>query len=269
MWETGFLNWDQFILQWFIRFPEFEEFTGFQWKFCSIWEKLHWRLKELYLLSFMIALLESCVNSRACETLNQNRIISKIAPISSQNRGLETWKCKTIQNNVAVRMHECKVFFQERQECIPVGCVPQTCYHMGVSVWGDLCLGVSLSGGSLSGGLPNRDPPDRDLPWTETLLDRDSLDRYATGQRPPDRDLPLYRDRHPWTETSWIGISCTETPWTQTPWTQTPLVMWPVVHDRTENPPPWTESQTRVKHYSATTSSRSVKISWAWTWASK
>ena len=26
MWETGSLNWAQFILQWFIRFPEFSEF---------------------------------------------------------------------------------------------------------------------------------------------------------------------------------------------------------------------------------------------------
>ena len=26
MWETGSLNWAQFMLQWFIRFPEFSEF---------------------------------------------------------------------------------------------------------------------------------------------------------------------------------------------------------------------------------------------------
>ena len=29
MWETGSLNWAQFMLQWFIRFPEFAEFTEF------------------------------------------------------------------------------------------------------------------------------------------------------------------------------------------------------------------------------------------------
>ena len=27
MWETGSLNWAQFMLQWFIRFPEFTEFS--------------------------------------------------------------------------------------------------------------------------------------------------------------------------------------------------------------------------------------------------
>ena len=27
MWETAFLNWTQFKLQWFIRFPEFAEFN--------------------------------------------------------------------------------------------------------------------------------------------------------------------------------------------------------------------------------------------------
>ena len=29
MWETGSLSWSQFILQWFISFPEFAEFTEF------------------------------------------------------------------------------------------------------------------------------------------------------------------------------------------------------------------------------------------------
>ena len=29
MWERGSLNWVQFMLQWFIRFPEFAEFTKF------------------------------------------------------------------------------------------------------------------------------------------------------------------------------------------------------------------------------------------------
>ena len=29
MWETGSLNWAQFILQWFISFPEFAEFSEF------------------------------------------------------------------------------------------------------------------------------------------------------------------------------------------------------------------------------------------------
>ena len=29
MWETGSLNWPQFMFQWFIRFPEFVEFTEF------------------------------------------------------------------------------------------------------------------------------------------------------------------------------------------------------------------------------------------------
>ena len=28
-WETGTLNWPQFMLQWFIRFPKFAEFTEF------------------------------------------------------------------------------------------------------------------------------------------------------------------------------------------------------------------------------------------------
>ena len=27
MWETGSLNWDKFMLQWFIRFPDFSEFN--------------------------------------------------------------------------------------------------------------------------------------------------------------------------------------------------------------------------------------------------
>ena len=27
MWETGSLNWAQFMLQWFLRFPEFAEFS--------------------------------------------------------------------------------------------------------------------------------------------------------------------------------------------------------------------------------------------------
>ena len=29
MWETGSLSWSQFMLQWFISFPEFAEFTEF------------------------------------------------------------------------------------------------------------------------------------------------------------------------------------------------------------------------------------------------
>ena len=44
---------------------------------------------------------------------------------------------------------------EKKQECIPVGCVPPTCYHTG---------GGSLSGGVCLGGLPDRDPP----PWTES-----------------------------------------------------------------------------------------------------
>ena len=30
MWQTGFFNWSQFMLQWFIRFPEFTKFTESQ-----------------------------------------------------------------------------------------------------------------------------------------------------------------------------------------------------------------------------------------------
>ena len=56
----------------------------------------------------------------------------------------------------------------DKQECIPVGCVPPTIYHTGGS------------------------------PWTETPLTETPLDRDPSRQRPPDRD-PL--DRDPWTET--------------------------------------------------------------------
>ena len=81
-----------------------------------------------------------------------------------------------------------KIYYE--QECIPVGCIPPTHYHMG--------------------GLHDRDPPDRDplnrdpftetpqqspwteTPWIETLPHRDPRQRHP-GQRPPDRDPPRQR----------------------------------------------------------------------------
>ena len=65
--------------------------------------------------------------------------------------------------------------------------------------------------------LPWTDSLDRDLPWTETFLDKDPLNRLP-GQRPPlDRDLP-------WTETSPAqrpplhrDLPCTETSPAQRP----------------------------------------------------
>ena len=79
------------------------------------------------------------------------------------------------------------------------------------------------------GFLPDRDPPGQRPPWTETLLDRDPLDRNTprqrllrdrdpAGQRPPWTETPLDRDppvqrlpgqRSPWIE---IPIPSTDTP---------------------------------------------------------
>ena len=48
-------------------------------------------------------------------------------------------------------------------------------------------------------GLPDRNPPGQRLPWTETLLDRASINRDPPWQRTPlDRDPP--GQRPPWTE---------------------------------------------------------------------
>ena len=44
VWETGSWNWLQFMLQWFIRFSEFAEFTEF---------KLHFRKTPMYLSCFL------------------------------------------------------------------------------------------------------------------------------------------------------------------------------------------------------------------------
>ena len=45
MWETGSLNWPQFMLQWFIRFPEFAEFNESSAPFRKNSKGLyHWRL---------------------------------------------------------------------------------------------------------------------------------------------------------------------------------------------------------------------------------
>ena len=73
------------------------------------------------------------------------------------------------------------------QECIPVGCVPSTCY----------CTreGVSLTDPPSRQRSPldcpgQRHPLNRDLPWTETPpghrppLDRDPLDRNPPGPGP-------------------------------------------------------------------------------------
>ena len=51
MWKTGTLSWAQFMLQWFIQFPEFAEL---QWKFCSFRKNSinakHWEWKITLLL---------------------------------------------------------------------------------------------------------------------------------------------------------------------------------------------------------------------------
>ena len=57
-----------------------------------------------------------------------------------------------LTNNSKLLAHSGHSF---KQECIPVGCVPPALY--------------------CTGGLPDRDPP----AWTETLLDRDPLNRIT------------------------------------------------------------------------------------------
>ena len=42
IWETGSLNWTQFMFQWFIRFPEFAEFAEFNETSAQFRKKLHW-----------------------------------------------------------------------------------------------------------------------------------------------------------------------------------------------------------------------------------
>ena len=139
----------------------------------------------------------------------------------------------------------------EKQECIPVGCVPPARYHTGVS----------------QGDLPDRDPhgqrppwketprqrplPDRDPSKTETpprqrpLPDRDpSQTETPHGQRPLKRDPPdrdsLDRDP-PDRDPSWTETPLDREPPGQRPlWTGTRMVMWRVMHAGTEtcHPPP-------------------------------
>ena len=53
MWETGSLNWAQFMLQWFIRFPEFSEFLYhlrktplyFNFSYSTLYWDLQWYLQ--------------------------------------------------------------------------------------------------------------------------------------------------------------------------------------------------------------------------------
>ena len=76
-------------------------------------------------------------------------------------------------------------FLHFQQECIPVGCVPPTHYHMG-----GLCLGVPQT-------PPGRDLLDRD-PQTETPRQRTP---WTMTSPPGQRPQPLDRDPTPWTET--------------------------------------------------------------------
>ena len=104
----------------------------------------------------------------------------------------------TIAVTIGSRTHSLTTLNNE-QECIPVGYVPPTHYH--ITKWGN---------------LPDRDPLDRDLPpdkdphrqrppsQTETSQTETPRQR-PPGQRPPDRDPQ------------------TETPWTEIPWTEIPL----------------------------------------------
>ena len=85
--------------------------------------------------------------------------------------------------------------------------------HLSVSV--HRREGVSISGRPpWTETVMDRDPLDRDPPWTEIPPNRDHLDRDPHGQRSPQ------------TETTW-----TETPWTETPWTETPMDRDPLDRD--------------------------------------
>ena len=55
MWETGSLNWAQFMLQWFIRFPEIAEFSEFLFHLGKTQLKLTFNKNNAFYL-------ESCKN---------------------------------------------------------------------------------------------------------------------------------------------------------------------------------------------------------------
>ena len=101
-------------------------------------------------------------------------------------------------------------FLYFKQECIPVGCIPPTCYHTGGSLWqrppGQRPLERGPPGQRPSGQrLPGQRPP-----WIETCdkdhLDRDPRRETSQTETPLDRDPPLTETplghRPPQTETS-------------------------------------------------------------------
>ena len=85
----------------------------------------------------------------------------------------------------------------KQQECSPVGCVAPTCNRTGGSLW--------QRPQRTETRLLDRDSPWRETPWTETLLDRDTLwIETLPGQSPASQtETPLDRDPPPpppWTD---------------------------------------------------------------------
>ena len=122
----------------------------------------------------------------------------------------------------------------EKQECIPVGCVPPARYHTGVS----------------QGDLPDRDPHGQRPPWKETprqrpLPDRDpSQTETPHGQRPLKRDPPdrdsLDRDP-PDRDPSWTETPLDRNPLDRDPSGQGPAWscdVWCMLAQRPATPPP-------------------------------
>ena len=117
--------------------------------------------------------------------------------------------------------------FLEKQEYIPVGCVPPARYRMGVFMTETPLLDRDPPGQKLpwtitqwtetflDRDLPGQKPPWTITLWTETFLDRNSPRQLPNGQRPSwtetflDRNHPgqlPYGQRPPWTEMSWTEI---------------------------------------------------------------